>query len=140
MPPWLQRADALAVEVGLQPHDADVTQALLALASASNTDEIRAALLSALPLRHVAAVAAAVANAQQRLKAFKQAEKLGGRADRETDLCVVCMERRKDATIVHGETGHTCCCFACAKDLQARGDACPMCRAPIAAVIRQFTS
>ena len=54
--------------------------------------------------------------------------------------CMICMTADKDATIVHGETGHMCCCYRCAKDLQVRGHSCPMCREKIDAVIRQFNS
>ena len=54
--------------------------------------------------------------------------------------CVVCMSRRKSATIVHGNTGHICCCMQCALTLWKKGDKCPICRAPIDNVIRHFTS
>ena len=54
--------------------------------------------------------------------------------------CVVCMTRRKNATIVHGNTGHICCCMHCALTLKSKGDKCPICRAPIDNVIRHFTS
>ena len=46
----------------------------------------------------------------------------------------------REATIVHGATGHTCCCFPCAKTLQQHGNGCPICRAPIEMVIRAFKS
>jgi hypothetical protein len=52
--------------------------------------------------------------------------------------CVICMDAPMDATIVHEETGHVCCCLGCAKGLQAAGHTCPVCRAPITAVIRHF--
>ena len=58
----------------------------------------------------------------------------------ESKLCVVCNERLRDATLVHGETGHHCCCMQCAQRLRQRGDTCPMCRQPIELVIRNFTS
>ena len=58
-------------------------------------------------------------------------------ADAET-LCVVCFVNEKNATIVHGDTGHVACCLECARILQDRGDGCPICRAPIERVIRQF--
>lgn len=53
-------------------------------------------------------------------------------------LCIVCMAKPKDATIVHGLTGHVCCCLQCAKKLERRGDPCPICREPIQLVIEQF--
>jgi hypothetical protein len=52
--------------------------------------------------------------------------------------CVVCMENPMDATLVHGDTGHICCCLRCAHGLQSAGFSCPVCREPIAAVIRHF--
>ena len=54
--------------------------------------------------------------------------------------CIVCQERPKDATIVHGTTGHVCCCTTCAQELQRTEDRCPICRAPIDSVIRQYIS
>ena len=54
--------------------------------------------------------------------------------------CVVCMVHRKNATIVHGTTGHICCCMQCALILKSKGDKCPICRAPIDNVIRHYTS
>lgn len=54
------------------------------------------------------------------------------------DTCVVCLENPKNATIVHGGTGHGCCCFECATMIKERGDGCPVCRASIDLVIRQF--
>jgi len=59
-------------------------------------------------------------------------------ADASDDLCSVCWEAPADATIVHGETGHVCCCITCAKQLRAIGSGCPICRAPIEAVIKHF--
>ncbi|CAB4016503.1 Hypothetical predicted protein [Paramuricea clavata] len=37
------------------------------------------------------------------------------------ETCVICLERPKDATIVHGGTGHVCCCTTCAQELQRTG-------------------
>lgn len=53
-------------------------------------------------------------------------------------LCVVCLESPRGATIVHGETGHIACCLQCARVLKGRGDPCPVCRLPIAAVIKNY--
>jgi len=58
----------------------------------------------------------------------------------DSQKCIVCINRPKNATIVHGNTGHVCCCLSCAYTLQRRGDACPICRAPIDRVIKHFTS
>ncbi len=56
------------------------------------------------------------------------------------EFCMVCRVRPKDATILHGATGHVCCCLACAQDLHGRQARCPICRDPIDSVIRQFTA
>ena len=53
-------------------------------------------------------------------------------------LCVVCLTDARNATFVHGETGHIACCLLCARTLQARGDSCPVCRMPIDVVIQHF--
>jgi len=49
----------------------------------------------------------------------------------DSQKCIVCMTRPKNATIVHQRTGHICCCLRCANTLQQRGDKCPICRAHI---------
>lgn len=54
--------------------------------------------------------------------------------------CIICMENPKNATLIHGDTGHCCCCWACAQVLKQRMDPCPICRAPIEHVIRQFNA
>lgn len=56
----------------------------------------------------------------------------------EDTLCIICMTAPKNATIIHGATGHVCCCLFCAKKLETREDPCPICREPIQLVIQQF--
>ncbi|XP_057315590.1 uncharacterized protein LOC130656702 [Hydractinia symbiolongicarpus] len=58
--------------------------------------------------------------------------------DDDDDKCIICLSKRKNATIVHGRTGHFCCCLSCAYKLEKRGDKCPICRASIDFVIRQY--
>jgi len=53
-------------------------------------------------------------------------------------LCVVCLSAARNATFVHGETGHIACCLSCARALKARGDSCPVCRMSIERVIQHF--
>nr|XP_032834047.1 protein Mdm4-like [Petromyzon marinus] len=57
-----------------------------------------------------------------------------------TEACVICRVRRRDATIVHGGTGHLVSCFACAQRLHGQRRPCPVCRGPIQLVIRTFVS
>ena len=52
--------------------------------------------------------------------------------------CVICLSAGRNATIVHGETGHIACCLECARVLKARGDTCPVCRMEVDAVICHF--
>ena len=52
--------------------------------------------------------------------------------------CVICMDRPKAATLVHGGTGHMCACLPCARTLHRMGQPCPICRKSIDAVIKQF--
>lgn len=52
--------------------------------------------------------------------------------------CVVCLSSARNATFVHGETGHIACCLNCARALKARGDSCPVCRMRIDLVIQHF--
>lgn len=52
--------------------------------------------------------------------------------------CVVCLTSDRNATIVHGETGHVVCCLVCSRILYARGDKCPVCRLNIDVVIQHF--
>jgi hypothetical protein len=56
----------------------------------------------------------------------------------ETLKCVVCLTSERNATIVHGETGHVVCCLVCSRILKARGDKCPVCRLTIDVVIQHF--
>jgi len=55
-------------------------------------------------------------------------------------LCVICMVEVKNATIVHGATGHTVCCMECANQLREQNKPCPICRSKIDIVIRNFYS
>ena len=53
-------------------------------------------------------------------------------------MCVICMDRPTDATLVHGASAHVCCCLECANSLYARDQSCPMCRKPIESVLRLY--
>jgi len=57
---------------------------------------------------------------------------------KEHGTCVVCYAKPKNATIIHGDSGHGCCCLECATTLKERGDDCPICRASIDLVIKQY--
>ncbi|XP_032239542.2 uncharacterized protein LOC5514038 isoform X2 [Nematostella vectensis] len=58
--------------------------------------------------------------------------------DEYAHLCIICLENPKNATLIHGDTGHLCCCWSCAQVLKRRCDPCPICRSRIDHVIRQY--
>lgn len=62
----------------------------------------------------------------------------GASAAAHDDSCLVCFSSARNATFVHGETGHISCCLECARVLKGRGDPCPVCRLPIDRVITHF--
>ena len=53
-------------------------------------------------------------------------------------LCMLCLTRPKNASLVHGSTGHQVCCFKCGKRLRRRGRPCPVCRKKIQKVIKNY--
>ena len=55
-----------------------------------------------------------------------------------SDVCVICLTRPKEASIIHGNTGHQVCCYVCAKRLRHRRMPCPVCRRPISGVIKNY--
>ena len=59
-------------------------------------------------------------------------------AEKDDFKCIICRDNSKNATFIHRDTGHFCCCWTCAMVLKQRGDPCPICRAPIEKVIKQF--
>jgi len=61
-----------------------------------------------------------------------------GSKSQKDEPCLICLTEDRNATIVHGETGHIACCLACARLLKGRGDKCPVCRLPIDLIIQQF--
>ena len=63
-------------------------------------------------------------------------EELGGGVL--TDLCVVCVTRPRNASFIHGDTGHQVCCFECATKLKNERKRCPVCRKKIKLVVKNF--
>jgi len=68
--------------------------------------------------------------------ALKEPRPAGGGSAPGAPDCVICMDARPNAVIVHGDSCHQSTCFACAKKLQRSGDPCPICREPIEAVCK----
>lgn len=54
------------------------------------------------------------------------------------DPCMICLTRTKNASLIHGSSGHQVCCFACGKRLKRRGKLCPVCRRPIQKVVKNY--
>ena len=65
-------------------------------------------------------------------------QETNSKIDLSSDKCVVCLTKPKEASIVHGKTGHQVCCYVCAKRLKRRGKRCPVCRRSITMVIRNY--
>ncbi|CAM9161346.1 unnamed protein product [Sphacelaria rigidula] len=70
---------------------------------------------------------------EQRLKALHK-----GPAHQDFHLCCVCMDRSRDAAIIHGKTAHQAACYDCATEMFEQGLPCPCCRQPIAFVVRNY--
>ena len=52
--------------------------------------------------------------------------------------CAICSEANIDSVMYR--CGHMCVCMPCGLELKSQGLKCPICRAPIADVIRAYTS
>ena len=55
-----------------------------------------------------------------------------------TEECAVCLLHRKDAVLA--PCGHMCACFRCATRLRRQRSTCPICRAPIASVVKVYAT
>ncbi|XP_031564140.1 protein Mdm4-like isoform X2 [Actinia tenebrosa] len=56
----------------------------------------------------------------------------------EQPLCVICTTAPRNASIIHGRSGHQVCCITCAEKLKAAKKKCPVCRRKIHYVIKNF--
>lgn len=70
---------------------------------------------------------------EQRLKAIHK-----GPQHEDFHLCCICMDRTRDAAIIHGKTAHQACCYECASELFEQGLPCPCCRQPITCVVKNY--
>lgn len=52
--------------------------------------------------------------------------------------CVVCLEAPRSAVLVHGDSCHQVACIRCARKLWARGMPCPVCKAPLQAILKHY--
>ncbi|GMH38772.1 hypothetical protein BSKO_06656 [Bryopsis sp. KO-2023] len=53
------------------------------------------------------------------------------------DLCVICLNQKREAGFFHGSSVHRCCCLECAKDLMesTQKKKCPICRQEIEHIV-----
>ena len=58
--------------------------------------------------------------------------------DKEEDLCIICMEQPKNASLIHGDSGHIICCIGCANRLKQSHVPCPVCRQDIQLVVKNY--
>lgn len=79
---------------------------------------------------------------EESLSSSKSSSSSGTRSNREEPnpprLCVCCEDKLANATLIHGPTGHICCCLECARIIQARKLGCPICRLKIDKIILHF--
>ena len=54
------------------------------------------------------------------------------------EMCVLCLTEPRNASIVHGQTGHQICCIGCAERLKKDKKKCPVCRKKIKLVVKNF--
>jgi len=54
----------------------------------------------------------------------------------DNSLCLFCVTRKKNASLVHGRIGHQVCCYPCAKKLWRKKAECPVCRRTVERIIK----
>ena len=52
--------------------------------------------------------------------------------------CVICLDKPRDASLIHGHTAHLVCCYECAIIQKATSNSCPVCRRRIQHVVKNF--
>ena len=65
-------------------------------------------------------------------------EEMGEGSSIAMDLCVVCLTRPRNASLIHGDTGHQVCCIECATRLKLEKKRCPVCRQKIKLVVKKI--
>lgn len=68
----------------------------------------------------------------------KKSDTKGPEATFSRDLCVICLTQPRNASLVHGRTGHQVCCIECAERLKENKKRCPVCRKKIKLVVKNF--
>jgi len=53
-----------------------------------------------------------------------------------SQLCTLCCQRPKNASLIHGRLGHQVCCYPCAKKLWKKQAKCPVCRRKVERIIK----
>ena len=57
-----------------------------------------------------------------------------------SQLCILCCQRPRDASFIHGDLGHMVSCFHCADRLWKRQATCPVCRRKVDRIIKIIES
>jgi hypothetical protein len=58
--------------------------------------------------------------------------------DKDDDLCLICMDQPKNASLIHGDSAHIICCIDCAKMIMKNKASCPVCRKDIQLVVKNY--
>eukprot|EP00092_Neocalanus_flemingeri_P026852 GFUD01029108.1.p1 GENE.GFUD01029108.1~~GFUD01029108.1.p1 ORF type:complete len:726 (+),score=117.49 GFUD01029108.1:126-2303(+) len=53
-----------------------------------------------------------------------------------SQLCLMCCQRPKNASLIHGRLGHQVCCYPCAKKLWKKQARCPVCRRKVERIVK----
>ena len=126
----------------------EAISAFEALEVACDEEEIRSAMLSALPLKHVLpAIAEALPEARERLRSLKAEriarEKIEQQASQDDSerVCVVCCDRERAVAFV--PCGHRALCRECADRMVSHesgseGLSCPVCRSVSSGMLRVY--
>jgi hypothetical protein len=53
-------------------------------------------------------------------------------------LCLLCRVNQKDASLIHGRTGHQVCCYPCGKNIWRQNRRCPVCNRTVEKVVKNI--
>lgn len=62
---------------------------------------------------------------------------VGANSEDEENMCIVCLTNQRQIGFLHGSSVHRCVCKECACDFSIGGP-CPLCRAPITAILNVY--
>lgn len=56
------------------------------------------------------------------------------------ELCIICASEKRDGIFLHGNSAHSCCCYACAKKTWKAIKKCPICNRRVSNVVKLINS